>query len=283
MSAPGVGRSTARRSMGIAASALLIGAFALQFAERAVARPSPVLEEVSHDPFTNRGYEHRSEVEPDVVVHGRTAVATYQVGRAAEGGSVAIGVVSSSDDGRSWSDRIVPGSAAAVGGQYERASDPSVSYGAGGNAWLVGFLGLTLTGPYDIPSHTAVLVARSGDGRSFTAPVVVARAPRGVVFDKPWVACDEHRSSPFFGRCYALWDELGLRRGPYGLVLASTSRDGGLHWSAPVRTTDRSKGTGVIPLVRPDGSVTVALGPWEIRTIRIQPSAPPSPGSAGRG
>jgi alpha-mannosidase len=35
--------------------------------------------------------------------------------------------------------------------------------------------------------------------------------------------------------------------------------------------------------VRPDGSVTVALGPWEIRTIRIQPSAPPSPGSAGRG
>ena len=184
-------------------------------------------------------------------------MATYQVGRAAEGGSVAIGVASSSDDGRSWSDRIVPRSAAAVGGHYERASDPSVSYGAGGSAWLVGFLGLTLTGPYGIPSHTAVLVARSGDGRSFTAPVVVARAPRGVVFDKPWVACDEHRSSPYFGRCYALWDERGLRRGPDDVVVASTSRDGGVHWSAPVPTIVKAEGVGVIPLVGPDGSVTV--------------------------
>jgi hypothetical protein len=184
-------------------------------------------------------------------------VATDQVGRAAEGGSVAIGVAASTDDGRSWSDRILPGSAAAAGGRYQRASDPSVTFGAGGNGWLVGFLGLTLTGPYRIPSRSAVLVARSQDGRSFAAPVVVARAPRGVVFDKPWVACDDHRASSYFGRCYALWDELGLRSGPYGVVLASMSRDGGRHWSAPVRTADQVRGFGVIPLVRSDGSVTV--------------------------
>lgn len=246
------------RCLRILTTAVLMVAFALQFASSASARPSAVLEEVSHDPFTNPGYEHRSEVEPDVIAHGRTAVATYQVGRAAEGGSVAIGVAVSKDDGRSWSDRILPGSAEAAGGRYQRASDPSVSYGAGGNGWLVGFLGLNLTERYQIPRRSAVLVARSQDGRSFSAPVVVARAPRGIVFDKPWVACDDHRASPYFGRCYALWDELGLHLGgPGEVVLASTSRDGGRNWSAPVRTADQATGSGVIPLVRPNGSVTV--------------------------
>jgi hypothetical protein len=232
-------------------------ALMLQVTSSAAARPTTVLEQVSSDPFTNPGYEHGSEVEPDVAAHGRTVVATYQVGRAAEGGSVAIGAAVSTDDGRSWSDQILSGSAAAVGGRYGRASDPSVSYGAGGRGWLVGFLGLTLTGPFKIPTRSAVLVARSGDGGSFAAPVVVARAPRGVVYDKPWVSCDGSRASPYVGRCYALWDELGLRHGPYGVVLASRSLDGGRHWSAPVRVADRVRGTGVMPLVRPDGSVTV--------------------------
>ena len=243
-----------RRYRHIAAIALLSVAFAFAVPNAAAARPGVVLDEVSHDPFTNPGYEHSSEVEPDVAAHGRTVVATYQVGRAAEGGAVAIGVAVSTDDGRTWSDRILQGSSAATGGHFGRASDPSVSYGAGGNGWLVGFLGVTVRGPFEIPTHSAVLVARS-EGGSFSAPVVVARAPRGILYDKPWVACDDHRTSAYFGRCYALWDELG--RGVDSVVLASTSRDGGRHWSAPVRTKDPARGFGVIPVVRPDGSVTV--------------------------
>ncbi len=251
-------RFSTRRGSRLASIAVLTVGLALQFTSSAAARPSAVLEEVSHDPFHNPGYEHQSEVEPDVAAHGRTAVATYQVGRAAEGGSVAIGVATSTDDGRSWSDSMLPGSSSATGGRYQRASDPSVSYGVGGEGWLVGFLGLDLTGPYLIPRRSAVLVARSGGGTSFSAPVVVARAPRGIVFDKPWVACDDHRASPYFGRCYALWDELGMHfGGPDEVVLASTSRDGGRHWSAPVRTADQVSGAGVVPLVRSDGSVTV--------------------------
>ncbi len=244
-----------RRYRHIAAIALLSVAFAFAVPNAAAARPGVVLDEVSHDPFTNPGYEHSSEVEPDVAAHGRTVVATYQVGRAAEGGAVAIGVAVSTDDGRTWSDRILQGSSAATGGHFGRASDPSVSYGAGGNGWLVGFLGVTVRGPFEIPTHSAVLVARSEAGGSFSAPVVVARAPRGILYDKPWVACDDHRTSAYFGRCYALWDELG--RGVDAVVLASTSRDGGRHWSAPVRTKDPARGFGVIPVVRPDGSVTV--------------------------
>ena len=142
------GSISMRRRMRGVSVAMLTVVFALQFTSSASARPSAVLDEVSHDPFTNAGYEHRSEVEPDVVAHGRTVVATYQVGRAAEGGSVAIGVAASTDDGRSWSDRVLPGSAAAAAGHYQRASDPSVTYGAGSHGWLVGFLGITLTGRY---------------------------------------------------------------------------------------------------------------------------------------
>lgn len=251
------GRSWMRRRLRIVLVAVLAVGLTVQIAFSAEARPRTDLQLVSQDPFHTPGYEHRTEVEPDVVAHGGTVVATYQVGRAAEGGSVAIGVAKSNDDGRSWSDRILRGSSAITGGRYERASDPSVSYGARRDGWLVGFLGITLTGPYQIPSRSAVLVARSGDGTSFSAPVVVAKAPHGVVFDKPWVACDSNRASLFFGRCYAIWDELGERRGPQDVVLASTSRDGGAHWSAPIRTADHAKGFGVIPLVHPDGSVTV--------------------------
>ena len=145
-----------RRYRHIAAIALLSVAFASAVPSAAAARPGVVLEEVSNDPFANPGYEHSSEVEPDVAAHGRTVVATYQVGRAAEGGAVAIGVAVSTDDGRTWSDRILQGSSAATGGHFGRASDPSVSYGAGGDGWLVGFLGVTVRGPFQIPTHSAV-------------------------------------------------------------------------------------------------------------------------------
>ena len=85
---------------------------------------------MSRDPFTNPGYEHRSEVEPDVAPHARTVVATYEVGRAAEGGAVAIGAAVSTDDGRrvGW-DPV--GLSAATGGRCRAGDDASVSYGAG--------------------------------------------------------------------------------------------------------------------------------------------------------
>ena len=238
--------------------AVLLVAFVPQFASSASARPNAVLEEVSNDPFTNPGYEHRSEVEPDVVAHGRTAVATYQVGRAAEGGSVAIGVAVSTDDGRSWSDGILPWLGGGGRGPLPASERSERLVRNGGQRVARRLPGLNLTERYQIPRRSAVLVARSQDGRSFSAPVVVARAPRGIVFDKPWVACDDHRASPYFGRCYALWDELGLHLGgPGEVVLASTSRDGGRNWSAPVRTADHVRGSGVVLLVRRDGSVVV--------------------------
>ena len=91
----------------------------------AEARRAITLVQVSHDPLGGGGFEHHSEVEPDVVSHGDTVLAAFQVGRSATGGAEAIGVAVSTDDARTWSDQVLRGSAKATGGRYQRASDPS--------------------------------------------------------------------------------------------------------------------------------------------------------------
>jgi hypothetical protein len=223
-----------------------------------LAAPTDTLVQVSADPFTTPGFEHATEVEPAIAVDGRTVVAAFQVGRAQDGGSVDIGVAMSSNAGATWAASMLAGTTAAVGGSYGRASDPSVTHDARANVWLVAYLGLTIGGPFDEPTHSAIEVVRSLDGGgSFGPPVTIARAPPGIIYDKPWLACDEHRESHYFGRCYAVWDELGLRAGPRDGVLLSTSSDGGMHWTSPVRTVDHVHGFGGVPVVRPDGSVTV--------------------------
>jgi hypothetical protein len=208
---------------------------------------------VSHDPFDVT----RSEVEPATFAYGHTVVSAFQVGRL-DAGAVTIGFAASDNNAMTWRSGLLRGTTAAVGGRYERGSDPSVAYDTRTRTWLVGYLGLSIGGPFQIPTRSAVQVVRSEDGAgSFGVPITVAKAPAGIVYDKPWVTCDNETRSPFRGRCYAVWDELGLRGGPYGRVLLSTSRNGGKDWSAPVRTAGVAHGFGGIPVVRPDGTVVV--------------------------
>ncbi len=237
------------------AVAVVLGAFG---PEPVRATPTATLVQVSRDPFSTRGFEHATEVEPAIATDGRTVVSAFQVGRGQEGGAVDIGVAVSTNAGAAWSGTMLDDITKTTGGPFERASDPSVARDARTDSWMVGYLGITLGGPFQEPKRSAVMVVRSTDGGgSFGAPSTVARAPRGLVYDKPWVTCDEHERSPFYGTCYALWDSFGLRSGASPVVHASTSRDGGLHWSDPVRTADRGRGFGMVPVVRPDGSVVV--------------------------
>src|SRR5712691_8463813 len=153
----------------------------------AQAAPTDVLVQVSADTFTTPGFEHRTEVEPAIAVDGRTVVAAFQVGRAQEGGSVDIGVAVSSNAGATWTASMLAGTTTAVGGSFGRASDPSVAHDAGTNAWQVAYLGLTLGGRFDEPIHSAIEVVRSFDGAvRFGPPITIARAPRGIIYDKPW-------------------------------------------------------------------------------------------------
>src|SRR5262249_49582466 len=73
-----------------------------------------------------------------------------------------------------------------------------------------------------------VMVSRSTDGGlTWTAPVTVAAT--GVFYDKNWTTCDNTPASPFYGHCYAEFDNASAG----DLELMSTSAHGGLSWGSP--------------------------------------------------
>ena len=132
-------------------------------------------------------------------------------------------------------------------GPWKRAVDPAVAYDAKHDTWLVQGLGTrSLAGLRD-----RVFVSLSTDGaQSFGDPVIVARANGSQYFDKNWIVCDNAATSPFYGHCYAEWDD-----DPHHLRLhMSTSIDGGLTWKKALVPKD-SCAIGGTPVVQPSGSV----------------------------
>jgi hypothetical protein len=211
------------------------------------------LNQISSDPFTaatctasNTTYHH-TEVEPDTFSSGSTIVATFQVGRVFDGGSCDIGFATSTDNGSTFTNGLLPGITTFTnnGGTFDRVSDPSVAFDAKHNVWLISSLALTGA------SGAAVLDSRSTDGGLTWSNPVTIHANIGV--DKNWTVCDDTASSPFYGNCYTEWDNNAAGN----LLQMSTSTDGGLTWTAPA-----TNNTGVIggqPLVRPDGTVIVPI------------------------
>ncbi|GAC1568332.1 MAG: sialidase family protein [Ktedonobacteraceae bacterium] len=74
-------------------------------------------------------------------------------------------------------------------------------------------------------------------------------------YDKDWITCDTSYPSPFYGNWYVEWDNDDKD----GLILMSTSIDGGLTWSKPRTTADQAHGLGGQPLVQPGGTVIVPI------------------------
>src|SRR5512133_426443 len=137
---------------------------ALAFLGVALASPAQAnlaLLQVSSDPYTNAGSQHRTEVEPDTCAHGATIVSAFQVGRIFSGGAANIGFSTSTNGGSSWTQGFLPSttSVATPAGPYAAVSDPSVAYDAKHGVWLISYLGLAPgTGRVD------VLASRSTDG-----------------------------------------------------------------------------------------------------------------------
>jgi hypothetical protein len=212
------------------------------------------LTQVSADPFTNATSDHATEVEPDTFAHGSTVVAAFQAGRFFDGGSSDIGVVRSGDGGTTWDPpAFLPGmtfTSGAASSPYERVSDPSVAYDAAHGVWLVSSVPLDRRAV--VPT---VFVSRStDDGRTWGNPISIPPpVSNSINLDKNWTVCDNGSSSPFFGRCYTEFDNFG----DGDFVLMSTSTDGGLTWSTPIRTDGNDKGLGGQPVVQPRGRVIV--------------------------
>ena len=210
---------------------------------------------IGADPFTqatchaSNTTNHRANVEPDTFSHGSTIVAAFQVGRIYDGGACATGFATSTDNGATWTNGLLPGITKwAAGGTNDRATDPAVAYDAKHNVWLISSLTLLEAGGVH---GNKVVTSRSTDGGlTWSNPFTTAT---GGDLDKNWIVCDNTASSPFYGNCYTQWDDHG--RG--NLLEMSTSSDGGQTWG-PATTNN----TGVIggqPVVRPDGTVIVPI------------------------
>jgi hypothetical protein len=210
----------------------------------------PVLK-IATDPFTNASSQHKTVVEPDSFFFGSTGVAAAQSGRFNDGGSSGIVFARSVDNGVSYTSGTLPGITVfqEPPGPYARVSDPSVAHDRMHGVWMVSSLALNAS-----VSGTAVIVSRSTNGgATWGNPVTVHAAGAGEDLDKNWSVCDNTTTSPFYGRCYTVWDDFG-----HGNRLGiAYSTNGGVNWT--LSTTPNVGVIGGQPLVQPSGNVVVPL------------------------
>jgi len=142
-------------------------------------------------------------VEPDIAIspfNTKIEVAVAHDCRFATGGAVDIFYSWTHDGGAHWHQSRLPGLTKAVGGTFDRASDPVVAFGADGSVYVSSLV-------LDVSCPGGVAVSRSTDGgATFGMPVLVHESDTcAVIDDKNWLVTDTQPMSPFFGRIYQFW------------------------------------------------------------------------------
>ncbi|HET6728008.1 MAG TPA: sialidase family protein [Jiangellaceae bacterium] len=151
-----------------------------------------------------------SEVEPWVDVNPTdpsNVIAVWQQDRWSNGGARGLVTAATHDGGLTWDTTFAhfstcSGGTTANGGNYERASDPWVSFAPNGDAYQIS-LSVNL---FNDPT-TAILVSKSSDGGdTWSEPVTVARDPSAVApflfHDKESITADPTDSN----FVYTVWD-----------------------------------------------------------------------------
>ncbi|HVF64737.1 MAG TPA: sialidase family protein [Casimicrobiaceae bacterium] len=202
-----------------------------------------------------------AEVEPYVALNPmdpNNLVGVWQQDRWSNGAAQGTLTGFSLDGGRTWEKRIVPfsrcaGGHASNGGDYERATDPWVTFSPNGVAHQIA-LG-TSGSTFQSSSTSAMLVSRSSDGgRNWSSIITLIRDAGADFFnDKESIAADPTDSRYVF----ASWDRLA--RGGGGPAYFARTTDGGMTWepARPIFDPGTSAQTiNNIPIVLPtDGTL----------------------------
>jgi hypothetical protein len=172
-----------------------------------------------------------SEVEPHLAVNPRDAnhlVGVWQQDRWSNGSARGLLTGVSFDGGTTWSAFQAPfsectGGNAGNGGNYERATDPWVTFAPDGTVYQSAVAGTG--GSFAAGSRNAVLVSRSGDGgRTWSSPATLITDGATAFNDKETITAD-----PTDARfVYAAWDR--IRQGGNGPSYFARTTDAGLTW-----------------------------------------------------
>lgn len=207
---------------------------------------------LSNDPYTNTTSYHQAEVEPASFASGSTVVTAFQAGRFPDGGSSNIGWATSSDGGSTWKNGFLPGTTvyAKPAGPYNAVSDEAVAFDAKHGVWQIIMDGLD--SDY---VGVSVMVSRSTNGGlAWNSPVTVSAGTNDQDRDKTWIVCDNHPASPYYGNCYAEWDDMGHNQQLHMAV----SKDGGATWTQSTVPTAQAV-IGGQPLIQPSGKVVMPI------------------------
>ena len=239
-----------RAAIGAVVCALLIGPTG-GVASAWGAGPSAPLSSISSDPFTDSGSQHQTAVEPDSFAYGQTVVAASMSGRYFSGGGAnGLGWATSSDDGVTWAQGLLPNLTTSNGGPFDRVTDPVVAYDAVHQTWLIS-ASAVIFGATSV--RTFVTVSRSHDGLHWSDPNIVEERDN----DKEWIVCDNGPLSPFRGTCYLEWTTFSPNH-----IELSVSRDGGATWG-PVQVPGKPRAEiAGQPLVQPNGTVIMPMVDW---------------------
>ena len=198
-----------------------------------VSAPSPFTAGCDGVPADGTLYVN-AEVEPYVAVNPRNTnnvVGVWQQDRWSTGGARGLMSGASFDGGKTWTRTPLPlslcaGGTVSNGGNYQRASDPWVSFGPNNIAYTISISFNDTVHPGQ-PS-SAVLASRSLDGgKTWSNPVTLIVDDSSAFNDKETITAD-----PVIpGYAYAVWDRLPSSGG--GPAMFSRTEDSGASWSTP--------------------------------------------------
>jgi len=191
-----------------------------------------------------------SEVEPWIAVNPRdhrNIITYYQQDRWDDGGAHSLVASVTHDGGAHWKQVKVPGIARCVGGAYDRASDPGVSFAPNGDLYQIS-LSFNANDPIN-----AVLVSKSTDGGDhWSRPTTLIRDTEEAFFDDKELITADPTSSK---RVYAVWDRSNEQGGQP--VYFSRTTDGGRTWEKARAIYDPTPGWTIANqiAVQPDGTL----------------------------
>jgi BNR/Asp-box repeat len=219
-----------------------------------------------------------TELEPWVAVNPtnpNNIIGVYQQDRYAFGGARGLSAAVSHDGGATWSATyphfsFCAGGTATNGGDFQRASDPWVSFAPNGDAYFIS-LSITFLAPVSA-TGSAILVSKSSDGGDhWSEPVTLVR-DTGNADVAPFFFNDKESltADPFDSNyVYAVWDRLRKPGNAQSITaerswafrgdtLFSRTTDGGTTWEPPRVIYERTSLTGTIGnqiAVLPDGTL----------------------------